>query len=281
MILAPVRVVLEYLLVAPISRLLVGGPDRRPQEITTAELSLLVAASDDPEITSPHENDMLQEVVRLSTTKLSSFMVPRVDMVAFDINGPRARLQQLLRTHGRSRIPIYEGDVDHIIGVLHARDYYLHPRKDLRRLLGAVRYVPEQMTADRLLVHFRDSGSQIAVVVDEYGGVAGLVTMKDVVEQIVGELHKPTDDVPPVQQRGPYSLRMAGDLNVQPWYGAFGITHPDLRITTLGGLVTAWLGRLPKEGEELQVGHAQLTVEEMKGNRVQWVGVRLSEGADT
>ena len=134
------------------------------------------------------------------------------------------------------------------------------------------------MTAERLLAHFRDSRTQFAIVVDEYGGVAGLVTLKDVVEQIVGNIEQPYDKSTLVEQIDPRRFRMGGNVNIQPWYEAFGIGNPDFRVLTLGGLVTASCGRLPREGDELRFGKALLTVEQMRGKRVQRVFVELDSG---
>ncbi len=276
---APFRVVLEYLLVAPISRLLVGGPDRPPKDITIEELKALVDLDEYNDVIAPRESDMLQEVVALSSIKVCSIMVPRVDMAVFDIRDDREKLHSVIRERRHTRIAVFEHDVDHIIGLIHARDLYLNPNLEPCEMVQPVKFVPEQMTADKLLAHFRDTQSQFAVVVDEYGGVAGLVTLKDVVEQIVGDIEQPHEQESLVEQIGPRSFRMAGNLSIRPWYEAFGISNPDYRIMTLGGLVTATSGRLPREGDQLQLGSARLTVEQMKGQRVQRVRVELVVGA--
>lgn len=278
--LAPVRVVLEYLLVVPINRLLVGGPDRGARQVTVDELKALVDLDEYSGAIAPRENDMLQEVVALASTLVASIMIPRVDIAAFDLTGGRDELLAMLRTRRHTRIPVYEGDVDHITGLIHARDLYLNADVPLAKLVQPVGFVPEQMTADKLLAHFRESKTQFAIVVDEFGGASGLVTMKDVVEQIVGDIEQPHDQAPLVEQTGPRSFRMAGQVNIQPWYEAFGIDHPDYRILTLGGLVTAKLGRLPRVGDELRIGEARLTVEQMKGKRVQRVRVELDGGQE-
>ncbi len=278
--LAPVRVVLEYLLVVPINRLLIGGPDRGARQVTVDELKALVDLDEYSGAIAPRENDMLQEVVALASTRVASIMIPRVDIAAFDLADGRDELLAMLRTRRHTRIPIYEGDVDHIMGLIHARDLYLNADVPLAKLVQPVGFVPEQMTADKLLAHFRESKTQFAIVVDEFGGASGLVTMKDVVEQIVGDIEQPHDQAPLVEQTGPRSFRMAGQVNIQPWYEAFGIDHPDYRILTLGGLVTAKLGRLPREGDELRIGQARLTVEQMKGKRVQRVRVELDGGQE-
>ena len=279
-VLTPLRVVLEYLLVVPLSRLLVGGPDRGARKVTVDELKALVDLDEYSGAIAPRENDMLQEVVALASTRVASIMIPRVDIAAFDLADGRDELLAMLRTRRHTRIPIYEGDVDHIMGLIHARDLYLNADVPLAKLVQPVGFVPEQMTADKLLAHFRESRTQFAIVVDEFGGASGLVTMKDVVEQIVGDIEQPHDQAPLVEQTGPRSFRMAGQVNIQPWYEAFGIDHPDYRILTLGGLVTAKLGRLPREGDELRIGQARLTVEQMKGKRVQRVRVELDGGQE-
>ncbi|MCH8913678.1 MAG: HlyC/CorC family transporter, partial [Planctomycetes bacterium] len=191
--LAPLRVVLEYLVVVPISRLLVGGPDRGAREVTVDELKALVDLDEYSDAIAPRENDMLQEVVALASTRVASIMVPRVDIAAFDLADGRDELLAMLRTRRHTRIPVYEGDVDHITGLIHARDLYLNADTPPAELVQPVGFVPEQMTADKLLAHFRESKTQFAIVVDEFGGVAGLVTMKDVVEQIVGDIDEPQD----------------------------------------------------------------------------------------
>jgi putative hemolysin len=281
-VLAPLRMVLEYLLVVPLGRLLVGGSDRGSREVTVDELKALVDLDESGDAIAPRENDMLQEVVALASTRVASIMVPRVDMAAFDLADSRDKLVAMLRTRRHTRIPVHKGDVDHITGLIHARDLYVNPDVPLAKLVHPVGFVPEQMTADKLLAHFRGSRTQFAIVVDEFGGVAGLVTMKDVVEQIVGDIEQPHDHATLVEQIGPRSFRMAGQVNIQSWYEAFGIDHPDYRILTLGGLVTARSGRLPREGDEVRIGKARLTVEQMAGKRVQRVKVELDgeQGGD-
>lgn len=276
-IFAPILVVLEYALVTPISRLLIGGPDRRSKGITVDELKALVDTHEYEDVIAPYESDMLQEVVALSATKVASIMVPRVDMVVFDVRRTWEDLHKLIHQGRHKIIPVYLVDVDHIIGVINARDMYLAPDQDHAKLVRPVKFVPEQMTVDKLLVHFRDTESQFAVVVDEYGGVAGLVTMKDAVEQIVGDIEESAEEEPLVEQIGPHAFRMAGNLNIQPWYRVFGISDPDDRILTLGGLVTATCGRLPRAGDQLRLGQVQLTVERMKGKRVHRVRVQMIE----
>ncbi len=270
----PVRLVLEHGLVVPLSRLLSGGTHPRPGILTAEELGTLVDLGKDQAIIAADENDMLQEVMALSQVKIRTIMVPRVAAVVYDLDDSRDRLAELVAQRHRV-IPVYRSDVDHLLGVLHVRDWYLNPGGDIEALLRPVHYVPEQMTADRLLTHFRQSGTHLAIVVDEYGGMAGLVTIKDVVHQVVGGLPTPGSTEDAVQPLGGRLFRMAGTLRVQTWQQAFGLSQLDPRITTLGGLVVANCGRLPRAGETLRIGRAQLVVEQVDGARVAWVRVEL------
>ena len=103
-------------------------------------------------------------------------MVPRVDLKVFDIDGEPADLRRFMQEHRLKKVPVYSGDIDHIVGLIYAKSLFLHEQPDLRRLLRPVRYVPEQTRLDQLLEHFRHTKTQIAIVVDEFGGTAGLVT---------------------------------------------------------------------------------------------------------
>ena len=113
---------------------------------------------------APRENDMLQEVVALASVKVCSIMVPRVDMAACDVREGRDKLLSVMQQRRHTKIPVYENDVDHIVGLVHARDLYINPGQDSSEMVRPVDFVPEQMTADKLLAHFRDSRTQFAIV---------------------------------------------------------------------------------------------------------------------
>jgi putative hemolysin len=179
-------------------------------------------------------------------------------------------------------MPVYDGAIDNILGLVYAKTVLLEAgvgdgkKIDLRRLIQPVRYVPEQQKLDRLLVHFRQTKSQLAVVVDEFGGVVGVVALEDVVEQMVGDIYEP-HDMPEkgVHRVGKDEYMVPGDLSIADWMDAFGARVEATHTTTVAGLMAAMLKRLPKVGDEVRFAHVGMRVETMRGRRVERVRLRL------
>ncbi len=274
-LLTPVRWVLDSLLVVPITRLLEGQADQPTSELSVDELQELIDHSEKQGIIRPDETDMLQEVVALSSILVRSIMIPRVDMVAFDLSGNRDELLDLMRRNRLTKIPVYHKDVDHLLGFIHTRDLHVSPHRSLSELIRPARFVPEQATADNLLFHFRRTHTQSAIVVDEYGGVAGLITLEDVVEQIVGPIAEPGESTQLVEHPAPNVYLVSGRLDVRSWDQTLATAGFQFGVTTLGGLVTAQLGRLPREGDELTIGNIYMKVAKMRDRRVSQVLVQL------
>jgi magnesium and cobalt transporter len=180
-----------------------------------------------------------------------------------------------------------------VLGVIYARQFLLASRLEqnltLSRLVRQVRFVPEIQRADELLEDFRRSGTNLAIVVDEYGGTAGLITLKDAVERMVGDLdmdEAPGESQgPPAELISPRRWRVNGRLSIHDWAEAFGSASIPPRVSTVGGLVTALLGRVPRPGDTVRVANIELTVERTDRGRVDTVILRLdlfgdSESAD-
>ncbi|HQE45487.1 MAG TPA: CNNM domain-containing protein, partial [Phycisphaerae bacterium] len=171
-VLSPIGKVLNILLVEPMTRLLVGG--RRPdQYVTIDELRELVEMAERHRIIDADENAMLGEVVQLSRLKVRDIMVPRVDMVAFELYDDPDELKRILRQRPFDRLPIYEGTIDHIVGQVYTKDVFLNPNSPIKDLLRPIRFVPELITLTQLLDFFRSTKTGVAIVVDEFGGVVG------------------------------------------------------------------------------------------------------------
>ncbi|MCK4626737.1 MAG: CBS domain-containing protein, partial [Phycisphaerae bacterium] len=176
-----------------------------------------------------------------------------------------------------TRIPVFEGDLDHIVGVVHAKRLLTDSGRTLREDAGPIRFVPESAPLERLLVHFRTTGSQLAVVVDEYGGTAGLVTLEDVLEEIVGDIvevrdHKPE---PIVRKLGPDQWLVDADLPIHEWSDAFPTDLTGARFNTVGGFVISILGHIPSVGEQAKYRNITFTVEEMRKRRIALLQVQL------
>jgi len=288
-ILWPVSTAVDVAIMRPVHRLV--GVRRDQLAFSTEELHDLLELSEKQGVIDVSENELLQEVVRIADLKVRDAMTPRVDMVAFNIKEPPAKLLALFRQSHLAKIPVYDTQIDNILGLVYAKTLLLEDATgtvggsggageakpvDLRRLLQPVRFVPEQQTLDRLLVHFRQTKTQLAVVVDEFGGVVGVVALEDVVEQMVGDIHEPHDAAAPAVQRvGPDEYLVPGDLSVSDWMDAFGARIETTHTTTVAGLLAALLKRLPREGDEVRLDHLKMRVESMRGRRVEKVRLQL------
>jgi CBS domain containing-hemolysin-like protein len=156
---------------------------------------------------------------------------------------------------------------------------FFQPNRPLRELVTPVRFVPELMTGEQLLNHFRSTKSQVAIVVDEYGGMAGLVTLEDVLEHIVGDIHDQEDAAAPpeIEPLSDTEFEVSGRLSVKYWPHSFRPADIPDRVTTIGGLVASRLGRPARLGDEVRVANLRLRVSKMLGRRILRVRVRLLE----
>jgi CBS domain containing-hemolysin-like protein len=229
------------------------------------------------------ENMMLQEIVALPQTSVRSVMRPRVDVIAVPLDADPADVRSRMHQARLTKLPVYGRDLDDIRGLVHARDLYLRDDPPLARLIRPVNYIPEQCNLLQVIEHFQATRSQLAIAVDEYGGMAGLVTMEDVLEQIVGDLpgtQKPAE--PAVEVISPNVYRLAGDLNVRDWAQRFGMTKlTGTKVQTVAGLILARLGRLPQEGESVRFANLTLTVERLAGRRIDRILLTHNPGAGT
>ncbi len=274
-VLSPIRFCLGTFLVVPITRLL-SPAKPPPAALDTDELRFLVEQSAKEGVIDSSENAMLQAVVALPGVKVREIMVPRVDMESIALNDPPARVRETLRATHRRKLPVCGRDPDDVVGLLYTRDAFLKPNAAVRDLIRPVRFVPEQADLSHLMQHFRQTRTQFAIVVDEYGGTAGLVSVEDVLEQIVGEISESDQprEIPPVEEIDENTYRLLGDLNIRAWKDQFAVGQVDGGIDTLGGLILARLGRLPREGDCIRIRNLTLTVERMRGRRVETVLLR-------
>ena len=281
----PVRWILAKFLVLPLVRILAPHQKAETRFVTTEELKLLLARSAKQGAIAPDESALLQEVVELGVLKVKDVMVPRVELVALPINASTSQLIQLVQHAHLTKVPVYRGQIDQIEGLVYAKDAMLAPAKSLSELLRPVQFVPEVKKLDSLLQHFRASKTQLAIVVDEYGGVAGLVTLEDVLEEIVGELSDRDEPVrlEPVQQVGPDEYLIDGRLGLKQWQALFAMgSDPSVRlgVSSVGGLVTSLLGRIPQVGDAICFGNLEFQVESLRGRRIQQLRIkRLAKAA--
>jgi len=277
----PVRIVLGYAFVVPIARLMTGRRHQEHSFVTTDELQAIIEVAAREGAVSVQESDMLADVLDLGQLRVRQVMTPRVEIVGCDLVTPMPIVLTVFRRTRHSKILVYEDDMDHIAGVVYAKSAFLSPDRPLAELLRPVYYVPETKPVEGLLKDFRARKIQFAVVVDEYGGVAGLVTLEDCLEQIVGDIRSETDRATgdPVQRVGEAEYLLAGDLSIRSWADSFDLEVPEDggRYSTVAGFVTSLLGRMPRPGDTVKWRNLQFIVEEVQRRRVTRVRLKLFE----
>jgi putative hemolysin len=278
----PIRWFLYRAFVQPGVRLLT--PPSPPDEaVGPEELQELLAHSATDGHLAPGESLLLQEVIELGTIQVREVAVPRVDLIVFDMHGSRDALLDLARKTGVKRIPVYRDHPDEIIGVVRVRDVLLNEDTPLEELQRPAWFVPEIKPIDSLLKEFRESGRQSAIAVDEYGGVTGLITLEDVMEEIVGEIVE-EDEVAPdrlVQRVDENTYLLSGRLSIRQWAQAFGQRPIISGVTTISGLIVTRLGRVAHVGDTVTARNLRFTVTRMRGHRILEVRLeRLGEMPD-
>jgi putative hemolysin len=262
-----------------LTRLVTAPFGANPQEgtlISEEDIKALIETGEEQGVLDVEERDMIHSVFALGDKMVHEVMVPRTDIVAIDVNTAPNEVLESVVSAGHSRIPVYEGSPDQIIGVLYVKDLFrrlARGEKDLtiRPFLRPAVFVPETKKVDELLREMQKDKVHIAIVVDEYGGTAGLVTIEDLVEEIVGEIRDEYDVenqlILPVSE---HEAIMDARVPFSEVQETFGIEPSDgvAEFDTLGGFVTHELGRLPKPGETVQRDGVKFVVESVDGRRI-------------
>jgi putative hemolysin len=257
---------------------LLGVNDVVQNQISTEELKLLVERGGEQGILEAEEEQMINAVIELGRRRVHEVMVPRIAIAAIPASATFGEAIETIIEHGHSRIPVYEDSVDEILGILYAKDLLpilrdsAGPRPDLRALLRTPVYIPESMTVDDLLHEFQRRKVHIAIVLDEYGGTAGLVTIEDLLEEIVGEIQDEYDtEEPMVVRLSDDEARVDGRASVDDLAELFdtnlGLDDED-EYDTVGGLIYHRIGGVPSPGDRVEVDGLILTVETTDGRRV-------------
>lgn len=251
--------------------------------VTEDELRLMLHGAEQSGAIEEDEEDMISAVLKMSETPVESLMVPRVDIVAIDRTSPIDVFLELARTHGYSRLPVYEEQIDNIVGVAYTKELVgrigtpgWRDSIELSELAHAAYFVPESMPASELMLQMRRRKTHMAIVLDEFGGVAGLVTLEDLVEEILGEIYDEHDrsvepDIEPLPGGG-FTIRGPADLDDVAEH--LGIELPEGDYNTLSGLLLEMLGRIPAEGEAVVAGGYRFEVIEADRRRILRVRAR-------
>lgn len=209
---------------------------------------------------------MIESIFEFKDTLVREVMVPRLEMVGVEIHTPLREIISLVLEKGHSRYPVYEGDIDHIKGILLAKDllvFWQTPEEtwDPGRLLRPPYFIPESKKISDLLRDFVERKAPIAIVIDEYGGTAGLITLEDILEEIVGEIYDEYDRMEPrliPQEDG--SVLVDARLDVEVLMDHFNLPRPEGKFESVGGLLIHLLGRVPQVNDRVVVENLELTV---------------------
>jgi len=252
---------------------------RRASAGSEEELQQLIDESEQRGIIDESEGDMLQSILELDETYLREIMVPRTDMVCVDAAAPLTQVLEAILQSGHTRIPIYKGNIDNIIGLVYAKDL-LHywgqslEKIPLDRVLRQPFLVPESKQVSVLLREFRETRVHIAIVIDEYGGTAGLVTIEDLIEEIVGDIQDEYDlEEEWLIADSDGTVVVNGRLNIEEFEEYFDVEVEREKFDTIGGYVIELFGRVPAVGEKVRVGQFDMLIEKGDQRSIQQIRI--------
>ena len=233
------------------------------------------------------EHELIKSILEFTDTTVKEIMVPRPDVVALDISMPRDTLVRKVIEEGYSRLPVYRGSIDNIIGVVYSKDLLsLLEHRDLIVLHDIIRpayFVPESKQISQLLREFQQKKAHLAIVVDEFGGTEGIITMEDIVEEIVGEIHDEYDEVSKsVEPSRDGTVMIDAQLSIGDFNQQFDVELPEApEYETVAGLIQKELNRLPEVGDVVTFGNISFTVASKTARRIRQVRVLKSPKADS
>ena len=250
--------------------------------VTEEELMTFVEVVEEEGGIEEEEKALIENIFEFDDTNASEIMTPRADMFVIDVN-EGLKLEEIVKS-GFTRIPVIEGDIDHVVGILNIKDLLMHQATsdepiDVRKIMRGPYFVPENKKLDNLLQQFKKRKQHMAIIVDEHGGVSGLITLEDALEEIVGEIIDETDTVEHhIVKTKSNEWRVLGKSEIDEVNEIIKMNIPDSReYDTFSGYVLDHIGRIPQEKEEIEIGPFLITVKEKEGNRIREYLVRQTE----
>lgn len=259
----------------------IGGESET--ETTDEEIQAYLDIGEDEGIIQEEDSKLIQSVVEFGDTLVREVMTPRTKIVACEENVTMAELREVMVQHRHSRIPIYRGDMDHIIGIAYIRQLMAEliqgrESQPISGLVNPVLFVPGTKPVSKLLKDLQQRGDYTAIVIDEFGGVAGLVTIEDLVEEIIGEIRDEDEaKVSKIIEEGPRSFVVRGSTELSRIEELTDRKYDDLNCSTVAGLVMAYLGRVPAPGEAFELEGIRVQVLDADRKRVHWIRIQLPE----
>ncbi|HIT02528.1 MAG TPA: HlyC/CorC family transporter [Candidatus Enterenecus merdae] len=260
-------------------RLMHIDPKADEENVSEDEIRMMVDLGEERGAIQSNEKELIDNIFEFNNTTAEDVMVHRTDMVMVWVDDPPEEIIRTIRDSGISRFPVYDEDADDIVGILNTRDYLLNAQlpkpKALRELLRSAYFVPESVRTDVLFRDMQSKKVHLAIVVDEYGGTSGLVTMEDLLEEIVGNIYDEFDpqEEKDIEQVDQNLWRISGSCDLEQVAEALEMEFPDdVESDTLGGLVFAQLSAIPQDGSQLEVDACGLHIKvlELTDRRVEW-----------
>jgi CBS domain containing-hemolysin-like protein len=244
------------------------------------EIHTIIDEGEEAGLITRQEGELIESIFEFKDTLVREIMVPRLEMVGVERLTPLPQIISLVLSCGHSRLPVFEGDIDHIKGILLAKDllvFWQTPEEtwDLDRVLRPAYFIPESKKISDLLRDLVERKTQIAIVIDEYGGTAGLITLEDILEEIVGEIYDEYDRMEPrlvPQEDG--SVLVDARLDVEELMDHFDLPRPEGKFESVGGLLIHLLGRVPQVEDQVAVDNLELTVVQADERRAKQVRAR-------
>ena len=254
-------------------------PEEGQGAYSVEELHLLIVQSHKAGMLEDIERQLMQRSVQFADLRVTDVMIPRVDIVALDIALPEDALLDRMAQTIHTRLPVYEGTLDNIIGILHLQDVFKHVRQpkagwSLRQLVRPALFIPEVMPLDDLLRTFQQQHAQLALVVNEHGSLEGLVTLEDVVEELVGEVHDALEAAQPSIQYAPDGrVLVRGEVRLRELNERFGWNVQDEEVDTIAGYIMKRLERVARVGDVIDTSYGTIRVENMAQVRITQVAI--------
>jgi putative hemolysin len=261
-----------------ISRALTGGRAARAPYLSEEELISMLHVSEEQGVIEEQEHQMIHGIIEIGDKTVREIMIPRTDIVAVERNADLREVVKLFKEHRHTRMPVYERDIDHVVGLIHTKDLLLFytlsssQKFDMDKLLRPIEFTPEQKKVDELLHDMRTKKVHMMIVVDEYGGTAGLVTLEDLLEEIVGEIRDEYDSAEEDQLviLNDHEARVDAGFPLEELNSRLGLAIEESGdYDSVGGYVHSVLGKIAQPGDSFKGGRARWTVEKVKGRRIE------------
>ncbi len=264
----PIISVLNKFLVIPSVRVIIGT--KSEEHISIEELLNLLAIAKEDGYLPASQAQLLERVAQMQEMKVKQLMIPRVEMPLCEINQRRETLINIIRQTRNVLIAIYENDIDNVVGVVHSKRALFEQVEKISEIIEPVEFVPEQQRIDQLLMDLHKRNSDVAIVVDEYGGLAGMISFHEIAQFITGNsMHEiPQSDKPMITQISDSLYLIDGQLPIDEFCEKLGVPEPDTEIKTAAGLMLYLAGHLPKQGESVVYEGVILTAQKIEQNRV-------------